>query len=197
MTTTTITLRKNESIVAAWYIWAETLMHRFHGWHLTRDWADAHPTNLCYLFRRVFIYTPLILLMQLATILAPVYALVIYPMHRIGTHSGWWLPLAWIGGGVVVILLVIAGLTELKDYIDGRAAEKWKQRREPNMYQGKPRKPLAFFQLVSFCFDYLAAQKAKICPLITVVDEEAAARVAAKRIADADWRNADWRNYEQ
>ena len=160
---------KRDLTITKLYIWAEILYHRFHGYWIDEDHMreDELQTNRCYFIRRVFIYTPLILLMQLAAVFAPVYALVIYPMHRIG--HGWWHLLMWI----TVIAILALGVMLLWKFLIRREVKREMEMFQHNYSLDAPLKPPSeFTQTVEFIWDYLKEKKKSLCPIILIEKKE-------------------------
>ena len=131
------------------YFWSLDILGEFTGNKYSRE-----RTNLCQLFRTIFVYTPLVLFLNLLFWAAVVCFLFVSPVIMYGT----WMALVWQSGIIIAMALAIwAGVC---------LVERYQQRRDrcPEVVLRK-QKPQVIRR-------WLKAKKERICPLIEFVDSE-------------------------
>lgn len=157
----TIHLSKN-NIVHKVFRWSERLSASFRG----RCYPyESNLTNLCYLMRRIFVYTPLILLLQVISVIAPIYALCVYPAMHYG--ASYWM----ISGGIIGFIVVIIGLLflcfEISDHVNRKKAI------NGVLKQRKPKKKKREPNFLDVFLAYLIAKKRElICPFVELGDDD-------------------------
>lgn len=149
-----------------------------------RNWPTDPPskTNLCQFMRHMLIWFPLTIACQLGTLYAIIYALVLYPLKRMG--STFWLPAVWL----VVVAIAVCAVVALIGCI-GYLYEKHKRQKElalrEELQREREEKGLEYWEdpywevqrkkrerfkktMLGMILAWFVAAKKKICPLIEI-----------------------------
>jgi uncharacterized membrane protein YwzB len=123
-----------------------------------RDWLVEQyrrRTNLCHYMRVVMVYAPLIIAVHVVAVVATFWVLIIRPIQLFGM-TGYLSTLRVIVIGIVTIVLLV-GLRALILHF-------YRKRKPRDVVHHEPGK---LAQSLDLFGEYLAAKKARICPLIT------------------------------
>lgn len=160
-------LKKNDWKVRL-YLWSLSYRCDFHA----KYYNEPYRTNLCEFMRGILVWLPLTLLIQLTAMFSIVYALVIYPIMRLG--GDFWKVPAWVIGFPALACALVIGIIyvveKLKDHFFSRPIDDRYQTWEEKMQKARE-KELAFERsLPGIILTWLKARKASICPIIDLED---------------------------
>jgi hypothetical protein len=145
-----MTLNSSRWIVRLFF-WSVGILDEFTDSN-RRFWIEQRGTNLCFFCQTTFIWTPLVLLLHVLVYGALGAALTVVPMRVIGVGS-----YAAVVIGTVALVLVVVGLNELMDW---RRRRRWGR---PSFDFKEERGP----STVGIAWQWLVAQKRKVCPMIS------------------------------
>lgn len=144
-----------------WFFWSLGICDEFTGAN-NSYWCEDR-TNLCHFCRVIFFYAPIILLLHAGLVASVIYVLIPMPISYFGGSGYLW----GLGAVALLALLVFVLKTVLR----------WLMSLPMPMPKPKVRPPLpvelkgpGFLELV---WEWLVAQKKKICPTIRFIDSSA------------------------
>ncbi|MEK7566730.1 MAG: hypothetical protein AAB527_01170 [Patescibacteria group bacterium] len=140
-----------------WFFWSLGICDEFTGG--CQGEYHNNGTNLCHFCRVIFLYAPAVLLLHITLIVFALAVLIPFPISYFG-GSGY---LRWLGV-IVLMAFIIRALKIFLRWFSNLPSRPRKMR--------KPEKPVeyagpSFLELV---WEWLVAQKKKICPIIRFVD---------------------------
>ena len=142
-----------ESSMGKLFFWALGICEKFTDRSL--EYKFRNQTNLCHFVRTVFVYTPIILLLQLLFWVGAVTCLIVVPAYMFG-FAGFLKTTGLVLAGIVLVILLLflifligEGYSRTRNWIS-------------DFKHGRKRAPTP----LSITVDWVKAKKQKICPII-------------------------------
>lgn len=150
----------NNNRMTRLYLWSLGIVSKFLDRRYYEDKYNER-TNLCHFVRVIFLYMPLILLVQVLMILFSILAVVLLPIYLFG--AGWYFGTT-IGAGIVVgaIFIIRWNKEAIKEAIA------YYHSRPRDVVESKARLVQEGPGLVDIIILWLKAQKQRVCPIINI-----------------------------
>ena len=147
------------------YLWSLSYRADFHDEY----YPEPDRTNLCEFVRACVLWLPLTLAIQIAALVLPFVAMVVYPIHLFGSDF-WKVPLLCLG-----IPAVLLGLFLFVDWLKNKLFPKKPDSEYfhyESYYEHMEKKRQKFeASLIGMIVMWCKAKKQKICPMITLEDK--------------------------